>query len=165
MKFVKFGDPAPGTEAPQHPAINLTQKAWSALILTRYGVAMRMRAAIFQSVALASGLTMALSGTGQAQQLKVCKSTFALCTIAPCDPIPGNDNQVSCHCLSIRVIPPAQSRARVLSRQQKVSRSTRATIQSRVTRSAQMTGPGHGAWISPASSTRTILKRLRAHVT
>jgi hypothetical protein len=98
MKFVKFGDPAPGTEAPQRPAINLTQKAWSALILTRYVVAMRMRAAIFQSVALAFGLTMALSGTGQAQQLKVCKSTFALCTIAPCDPIPGNDNQVSCHC-------------------------------------------------------------------
>ena len=57
-KFVKFDDPAPGTEAPQRPAINLTQKAWSALILTRYGVAIRMRAAIFQSVALAFGLTM-----------------------------------------------------------------------------------------------------------
>ena len=41
---------------------------------------------------------MALGGTSQAQQLKVCKSTFALCTIAACDPIPGNDKQVACHC-------------------------------------------------------------------
>ena len=28
----------------------------------------------------------------------MCKSTFALCTIAQCDPIPGNDKQVACHC-------------------------------------------------------------------
>jgi hypothetical protein len=27
----------------------------------------------------------------EAQQLKVCQSTFALCTIAHCDPIPGSD--------------------------------------------------------------------------
>ena len=43
-------------------------------------------------------MTLALSATGPAQDLKVCKSTFALCTIAQCDPIPGNDKQVSCHC-------------------------------------------------------------------
>jgi hypothetical protein len=44
------------------------------------------------------GLILALGVTAQAQNLKVCKSTFALCTIAPCDAIPGNDKQVSCHC-------------------------------------------------------------------
>ncbi|MBV9910813.1 MAG: hypothetical protein JOY52_24935 [Hyphomicrobiales bacterium] len=63
-----------------------------------------MKAAIFPRLArvlclaLACGLTLALGGTSQAQQLKVCKSTFALCTIAACDPIPGNDKQVACHC-------------------------------------------------------------------
>jgi hypothetical protein len=51
-----------------------------------------------RSIALAVGLTVAFSSGGHAQQLKVCKSTFALCTIAPCDTIPGNDKQVSCHC-------------------------------------------------------------------
>jgi hypothetical protein len=34
----------------------------------------------------------------QAQAFKVCKGEFALCTIAPCDPVPGNDKQVACHC-------------------------------------------------------------------
>jgi hypothetical protein len=34
----------------------------------------------------------------RAQDFKVCKGTFALCTIAPCDPIPGGDKQVACHC-------------------------------------------------------------------
>jgi hypothetical protein len=47
---------------------------------------------------IAVGVTLALSVTGQAQDLKVCKSTFALRTIAQCDAIPGNDKQVSCHC-------------------------------------------------------------------
>lgn len=28
----------------------------------------------------------------------MCKSTFALCTIARCDPIPGNAKEVACHC-------------------------------------------------------------------
>ena len=46
----------------------------------------------------AFGIIAALSGIAPAQAFKVCKSTFALCTIAPCDPIPGNDKQVSCHC-------------------------------------------------------------------
>ena len=49
-------------------------------------------------LAVVGGLMPALGVTGQAQDLKVCKSTFALCTIAPCDAIPGNDKQVSCHC-------------------------------------------------------------------
>jgi hypothetical protein len=47
-------------------------------------------------IALALVLTAALPA--RAQQLKVCQSTFALCTIAQCDPIPGNDKQVMCHC-------------------------------------------------------------------
>jgi hypothetical protein len=42
--------------------------------------------------------TLALVGQAQAQDLKVCESTFALCTVASCDPIPGNDKQVNCHC-------------------------------------------------------------------
>jgi hypothetical protein len=28
----------------------------------------------------------------------VCEGTFALCTVALCNPIPGNDKQVTCHC-------------------------------------------------------------------
>ena len=43
-------------------------------------------------------LSLALASGAHAQDLKVCDSTFALCTIAWCDPIPGNDKQVSCHC-------------------------------------------------------------------
>jgi hypothetical protein len=54
--------------------------------------------ALCLSTAIAVGVTLALIVAGQTQDLKVCKSTFALCTIAPCDPIPGNDKQVSCHC-------------------------------------------------------------------
>ena len=44
------------------------------------------------------GALLALTGPAQAQDLKVCESTFALCTVAWCDPIPGNDKQVNCHC-------------------------------------------------------------------
>ena len=44
------------------------------------------------------GVVLALIGPAQAQDLKVCESTFALCTVAWCDPIPGNDKQVNCHC-------------------------------------------------------------------
>jgi hypothetical protein len=43
-------------------------------------------------------LSLALAPGAHAQDLTVCDSTFALCTIAWCDPIPGNDKQVSCHC-------------------------------------------------------------------
>lgn len=59
-----------------------------------------MKAALFRSIVFALGLTVAFSGGGaaQAQDLKVCESTFALCTIASCDPIPGSDKEVSCHC-------------------------------------------------------------------
>jgi hypothetical protein len=31
-------------------------------------------------------------------QFTVCKATFALCTVAACDPIPGKPDQVTCHC-------------------------------------------------------------------
>jgi hypothetical protein len=40
----------------------------------------------------------ALSANTRAQEFNVCKSKFALCTIAHCDAIPGNEKQVSCHC-------------------------------------------------------------------
>src|SRR5580704_3339714 len=40
----------------------------------------------------------AAAGSARAQDFKVCNGTFALCTIAPCDPIAGNDKQVACHC-------------------------------------------------------------------
>jgi hypothetical protein len=57
-----------------------------------------MKASFATRLAMGFDLTLAPSVTMQAQELKVCESTFALCTIAPCDPIPGSDNQVSCHC-------------------------------------------------------------------
>jgi hypothetical protein len=41
---------------------------------------------------------LALGTSAQAQDLKVCESTFALCTVARCDPIAGDDKQVNCHC-------------------------------------------------------------------
>jgi hypothetical protein len=44
-------------------------------------------------------LTISVFSTNaRAQEFKICKSKFALCTIARCDPIPGNENQISCHC-------------------------------------------------------------------
>jgi hypothetical protein len=52
----------------------------------------------YLSAAFAFGLTIGFGVTAPAQELKVCKSTFALCTIAPCEPIPGSDKQLSCHC-------------------------------------------------------------------
>ena len=55
-----------------------------------------MRIPFLQSFFVA--LSLALASGAHAQDLKVCDSTFALCTIAWCDPIPGNDKQVSCHC-------------------------------------------------------------------
>jgi hypothetical protein len=73
---------------------------------------MKTSFARWQSTVIAVGVTLAFSVTGQAQDLKVCKSTFALCTIAQCDAIPGNDKQVSCHCTVTPAIPPARSRAR-----------------------------------------------------
>lgn len=59
---------------------------------------MRISVARCLSAAFIFGLIAGLSATAPAQELKVCKSTFALCTIAPCDPVPGSDKQVSCHC-------------------------------------------------------------------
>jgi len=59
---------------------------------------MKTRFAIFLTVAMASGIVSVFSAPARAQDFKVCNSTFALCTIAPCDPIPGNDKQVACHC-------------------------------------------------------------------
>jgi hypothetical protein len=52
----------------------------------------------FATAIPACGLMSALTASVYAQDFKICKSTFALCTIAPCDPIPGNSTQVACHC-------------------------------------------------------------------
>ena len=59
---------------------------------------MKKRFAIILPNAITFGLIAAVSVAAQAQDFKVCKSKFALCTVAWCDPIPGNDKQVSCHC-------------------------------------------------------------------
>jgi hypothetical protein len=59
---------------------------------------MKKRFAIILPIAITFGLIAAVSVAAQAQDFKVCKSKFALCTVAWCDPIPGNDKQVSCHC-------------------------------------------------------------------
>ena len=50
------------------------------------------------AAAMVVGMVSGFAGSVQAQNFKVCKSTFALCTIAPCDPIPGNGKEVACHC-------------------------------------------------------------------
>jgi hypothetical protein len=47
---------------------------------------------------IACSLAIPFCVSAQAQGFQVCKSTFALCTIAPCDPIPGNSKEVACHC-------------------------------------------------------------------
>lgn len=57
-----------------------------------------MRGVITSPGAWLFGVVLALVGAAQAQDLKICESTFALCTVAWCDPIPGNNKQVSCHC-------------------------------------------------------------------
>lgn len=59
---------------------------------------MKPAVTIPSGIAIVCGLASAVGGAAQAQELKVCDSTFALCTIAPCDPIPGSNGQVACHC-------------------------------------------------------------------
>lgn len=49
-------------------------------------------------LAAAFTLVSVMSVNARAQSFKVCKSTFALCTIARCDPVPGNHKKVACHC-------------------------------------------------------------------
>jgi len=48
--------------------------------------------------AYVAAAALVLGAPVRAQTLKVCEGTFALCTVAWCDPIPGNDKQVNCHC-------------------------------------------------------------------
>jgi hypothetical protein len=59
---------------------------------------MKAIVAALLAAVMTSGLVSVFSATAHAQDFKVCKSEFALCTIARCDPIPGNEKQVSCHC-------------------------------------------------------------------
>lgn len=57
---------------------------------------MKLKPSIILLAAIAVG-PIVPSGAS-AQGFKVCQSTFALCTIARCDPIPGRDKEVACHC-------------------------------------------------------------------
>jgi hypothetical protein len=50
------------------------------------------------SATAASAVLLLFTTSAHAQSMKVCNSTFALCTIAPCDPVPGSDKEVACHC-------------------------------------------------------------------
>jgi uncharacterized membrane protein len=59
---------------------------------------MQKQTAIAFLVAFASALTAVSIAPAHADGFKVCNSVFALCTIAACDPIPGSDKQVACHC-------------------------------------------------------------------
>jgi hypothetical protein len=43
-------------------------------------------------------LGFSFGALADAQNLKVCVGTFALCTVAHCDAIPGSDKEVACHC-------------------------------------------------------------------
>jgi hypothetical protein len=68
------------------------------LSLLREGTRMKARSAILLALATAMCVVSAFTANVRAQDFKVCTSTFARCTIAPCDPIAGNANQVACHC-------------------------------------------------------------------
>lgn len=57
-----------------------------------------MKVVAFRFIGAALSVLVLLGGAAHGQDLKVCESTFALCTVAWCDPIPGNDKQVNCHC-------------------------------------------------------------------
>ena len=46
-----------------------------------------MKAVFLRSIAIVFGLFVVVGSAAQAQGLKVCESTFALCTIAACDPV------------------------------------------------------------------------------
>lgn len=59
---------------------------------------MKTRFMSFIAAAIAVAMTSAFGAMAQAQDFQVCKSKFALCTVAACVPIPGNDKQVSCRC-------------------------------------------------------------------
>jgi hypothetical protein len=52
----------------------------------------------FAALALVSAPALAAETAKTPPDFRVCKATFALCTIAACDPIPGEPNQVMCHC-------------------------------------------------------------------
>jgi len=51
---------------------------------------------IILPIIIVLGLTVGFGATGQAQGFTLCKSTFALCTIAPCTPITAKE--VACRC-------------------------------------------------------------------
>jgi hypothetical protein len=126
---------------------------------------MKTRFGFFLSIAIAFGIASVFSATTQAQDFKVCKSTFALCRIAPCDPIPRNDKQVACHCTvnnSYSAGQEACTGVKDTSEGQQI-RSRYYSVHSYAICSNDR--PGHGVSISPALSIKTIRKQLRALVT
>jgi hypothetical protein len=65
---------------------------------TLKGGPMRPRFFFPAALLLAFGIASIFSPSAWAQDFKICKGTFTLCTIAPCEPIPGHPKQVACHC-------------------------------------------------------------------
>lgn len=59
---------------------------------------MRDRSRFFLLPALAGVLLGACTGEEQQASFKVCESTYALCTAAPCTPVAGKEDTVSCAC-------------------------------------------------------------------
>jgi hypothetical protein len=55
-------------------------------------------AAAFGVFGLSLHLAAAAGDVKTPTQFNVCKATFALCTVAACDPVPGKPDQVTCHC-------------------------------------------------------------------
>ncbi|HTV45366.1 MAG TPA: hypothetical protein VMF05_08625 [Stellaceae bacterium] len=62
------------------------------------GLVMKKKFDVFLPIAIVLAIAAAAIGVAHAQSFTACKGTFALCTIAPCDPIPGNNKEVACHC-------------------------------------------------------------------
>ena len=59
---------------------------------------MKIKFSSFLAAAILLAITAAFGASANAQDFKVCKSKFALCTVAACDPIPGIEKQVACRC-------------------------------------------------------------------
>jgi len=55
-------------------------------------------AAVMFGVIVAGSVQPFAADNAKPPAFRVCNATFALCTIAMCDPIPGNPGQVTCHC-------------------------------------------------------------------
>lgn len=59
---------------------------------------MKKSAGILLSIALSLGLMVGFSAAARAQGFVLSKGIFALCTVAPCNAIPGSGKEVACSC-------------------------------------------------------------------